>query len=79
VYFFASLREALGCADTRLDWRDGTVRELVAVLAAREGQVWRQALLDDKVLVAVNQEIATLDARVAAGDEVAFFPPVTGG
>ena len=31
------------------------------------------------VRVAVNQEFATPDAAIAAGDEIAFFPPVTGG
>ena len=44
--------------------------------------VWRMAAGDrpfDEVLCAINQEYAQADARVSDGDEVAFFPPVTGG
>jgi molybdopterin synthase sulfur carrier subunit len=50
-----------------------------AWLASREGP-WREALRADKaVRVAVNQEMAGDATTVKPGDEVAFFPPVTGG
>ncbi|MDW2047144.1 MoaD/ThiS family protein, partial [Vibrio sp. 708] len=40
---------------------------------------WDLALEPGKLLAAVNQSIVPLDTQVKAGDEVAFFPPVTGG
>ncbi|MDR0780894.1 MAG: molybdopterin converting factor subunit 1 [Pseudomonadales bacterium] len=81
VHFFANLRETLGQEALRLPWRGelGSVRALIAALARQHGATWQQALQDERVLVAVNQEIATLDALLRDGDEVAFFPPVTGG
>ncbi len=73
VRFFASLREQLGTAERRLPASDvHTVAE-----------AWQQAAgglpLPDNTLAAVNQEYADPDTPVREGDEVAFFPPVTGG
>jgi len=81
VHFFANLRETLNCDAAALTWREDLrqVRDVVAELADTHGETWRQILLAEKVLVAVNQEVSSLDAAVADGDEVAFFPPVTGG
>lgn len=80
ILYFASLREALGCASETLELPEAvnTVAALRSHLAAR-GQAW--AVLDThrNLRFAVNQRIAGPDAAVAAGDEVAFFPPVTGG
>ena len=55
------------------------VEQLLRQLAAR-GEVW-SSLFDgsQNVLVAINQNMATLTSLVSDGDEVAFFPPVTGG
>ncbi len=80
VLFFASLREQLQCAQTQVpDLPCGsTVRELMQHLVAR-GEPWSSAFADARVLAAVNQEMVSLDTPVQAGDEVAFFPPVTGG
>ncbi|PJX34175.1 molybdopterin synthase sulfur carrier subunit, partial [Klebsiella sp. A-Nf5] len=47
-------------------------------LAAR-GDRWALALEEGKLLAAVNQTLTAFDHPVASGDEVAFFPPVTGG
>jgi len=81
VHFFASLREKLGCDSLSLAWAAelNSPRAVIARLAVERGAAWREALQNEQVLVAVNQEIATLDAAVTDGDEVAFFPPVTGG
>lgn len=55
------------------------VGDLIALLRARGG-VWREALADDAaVCVAVNQQMATCKTAIVPGDEIAFFPPVTGG
>ena len=73
VRFFASLRERFGTDDMQISVRAG----------ATVADVWRQVIgdadLPANTLVAINQDYATLDAPVRDGDEVAFFPPVTGG
>jgi molybdopterin synthase sulfur carrier subunit len=79
VLYFASLRERLGLADEVIDRQPGTVAELRAELA-RRGDHWREAFAGDAtVMVAVNQAMADNDQVLADGDEVGFFPPVTGG
>ncbi len=73
VRYFASLKESLGRSEDEL--------EFVAVISVLE--VWKQANKDVElpanVLAAVNMEYVGLDSLVNKGDEVAFFPPVTGG
>ncbi|WP_440029586.1 molybdopterin converting factor subunit 1 [Chromobacterium amazonense] len=79
LLYFSRLRETLGVESEQLDSEAATVAELLAQLRQR-GQVWTQELSMDKVFrVAVNQEMAGLDTPLADGDEVAVFPPVTGG
>ncbi|HZD20781.1 MAG TPA: molybdopterin converting factor subunit 1 [Burkholderiales bacterium] len=79
VLYFASLREQLGTRGEDLDTSPTTVAALRTLLMARGG-AWQSALAQGKALrVAVNQEIAQPTTPVRAGDEVAFFPPVTGG
>lgn len=72
VKFFASLRERLGCSEAHLDITDaGTVAE-----------VWQRCTeqaMPANVLMAVNLEYVPAEHPVHDGDEVAFFPPVTGG
>ena len=80
VLFFASLRESLGVASVLVEPSATltTVASLRDSLAAR-GEAW-QLLIDSKNLrAAVNQDLVDFDARINDGDEVAFFPPVTGG
>ncbi len=79
ILYFASLRERLGLDQEH--WpapHPGTLRELLAALRER-GEPWQSLLNDDTVLMAVNQEIASPDTAIDPEDEVAFFPPVTGG
>ena len=79
--FFASLREQLGSASEDLELPDevNTVGALRAHLRLR-GPAWQAALADGKLVrVALNQEMVGYAAQIAAGDEIAFFPPVTGG
>lgn len=80
VLYFAGLREAVGSSGERLALPEGvaTVSDLRAHLAAR-GEVWHALAAGRQVRAAVNQRMVDGDAAVAAGDEVAFFPPVTGG
>ena len=80
VLFFASLREQLGLAEQALDVPvPATVGALVTQLRAR-GEPWSEVLAAGKRWrVAVNQDMATLATPLKSGDEIAIFPPVTGG
>jgi len=81
VLYFAWLRERVGVAEEQVaPPRDvTTVGALIAWLKVRSPG--HEAALSGGKLVrcAVNQDFAGLDAAIAPGDEVAFFPPVTGG
>ncbi len=75
VRCFAAAREALGEEVLQLDVADGaTVADLKAALLARAPALQRVAMV-----CAVNREYATAERRLAAGDEVAFIPPISGG
>jgi molybdopterin synthase sulfur carrier subunit len=81
VLYFARLREALGVSSERIALPQG-VRSLDALRAhlAARGGVWAEELAAGRTLrAAVNQNMARGDEPIADGDEVAFFPPVTGG
>ncbi len=81
ILYFAWLRERIGLAEELVDPPAGTstVAQLVAWLRSR-GASYAEALADTaRVRYAVNQEFATPEAVIAPGDEIAFFPPITGG
>ena len=81
LLYFARLREAFGMASEQLALPAGatTLESVRAMLAARGG-VWAHELAAGRAFrAAVNQAIARPDTPVKNGDEVAFFPPVTGG
>ncbi len=81
VLYFAGLREQVGTRgeDLEISPEAATVAGLRAQLMARGG-AWRTALAQGRALrVAVNQDMAHPTTPVKPGDEVAFFPPVTGG
>lgn len=72
VKFFASIRERAGRSETTL--KSNEIRSVADVWARTSGFA-----APPNLLVAVNQEYARMDQSVKDGDEVAFFPPVTGG
>lgn len=81
LLYFARLREALGTAreEVALPEGVGDVASLMAWLAQRGG-VWQEEFTGCRPLrAAVNQELVANSAGVRDGDEIAFFPPVTGG
>jgi len=78
VKFFAQVRELVGESALSLPADYPDAEALRAALAAR-GDKWALALGADQLLVAVNQVLVGLETPLKDGDEVAFFPPVTGG
>jgi len=80
ILYFASFREVLGQAQEQLPSDNfQTVSCLLNALAER-GEAWQQALAqNDNLQIAVNHDVANRQTAIKAGDEVAFFPPVTGG
>ena len=80
VLYFASLRERVGTASERMELPGkATVAGLMRVLNERGGP-WGEAFGGGApLLAAVNQEMARPEHSLRDGDEVAFFPPVTGG
>lgn len=78
VLFFAQVRELVGCDSLSLDDAFTDVEALRQHLAAR-GDRWALALEPGKLLCAVNQTLVEPAHALKSGDEVAFFPPVTGG
>lgn len=81
LLYFASLREALSVSQEQVALPAGspTVSALVDQLRARDSR-WSEAFAPGKHWrVAVNQEMANGATALKPGDEIAFFPPVTGG
>lgn len=81
LLYFSWVRERIGKDGERIELPPGvaTVAALLDWLEAC-GSPYGAALVErDRLRVAVNQAFAPLNAPVRAGDEVAIFPPVTGG
>lgn len=81
VLYFAGLREQVGKSVEELELPAGvaTLAGLRSHLAARGG-AWQSAFAGPRLVrMAINQDMAQASASIRSGDEVAFFPPVTGG
>lgn len=79
VLFFAQVRELVGTDTLTLDASELPTVEAVRQQLVARGDRWTLALEEGKLLAAINQTLTSFDHPVAGGDEVAFFPPVTGG
>ncbi|HRL38749.1 MAG: molybdopterin converting factor subunit 1 [Comamonas sp.] len=79
VRYFASIREAMGTGEETWATTAPTVAALRQELAGRSAQAALALAEDQPVRLALNQAMCPPDAPIAPGDEVAFFPPVTGG
>lgn len=79
VLFFAQLRDQLGVSELTLNSaQNPNVQVLLENLKA-QNPGWDKLLSKGTLMVAVNQTISNKSAALERGDEVAFFPPVTGG
>ena len=81
VLFFGQVRERLECASLEYQWQGDTLDldTLQQQLSVDKGGLWPEVLGQENIIRAVNQVVINGNCALAAGDEVAFFPPVTGG
>ena len=81
LFYFAKVRESLGINQEEIDLVNNikTVADLIDVLKNR-GIQWQSIFeMSSSLRVAVNQELVETNHAINANDEVAFFPPITGG
>ena len=81
LLYFAWIRTNLGVSEESVDVPPG-INDVTTLLdwLINQGESYRVAFSDLSLIrVAVNQEYVDLDHAITAGDEIAFFPPVTGG
>jgi molybdopterin synthase sulfur carrier subunit len=82
ILYFASVREAMDCDMEKIELAGATARvsDLVVLMATQNKKFLEvQSAGVAPLLVSVNQELATSETAISEGDEVAFFPPMTGG
>ena len=81
IHYFASFREAMSKAHDQLELPQNvsTVAELIEHLRITDPAFKALLEADSKLLVAVNQTVVSTHKALSADDEVAFFPPMTGG
>ncbi|GAA0822555.1 molybdopterin converting factor subunit 1 [Colwellia sp. D2M02] len=79
VVFFAALREQLQCSELSLPTDNIKTINDVKNQLINKGEQWQSALANTSLLAAVNHDMVDSNTAVKSGDEVAFFPPVTGG
>ncbi|MEI6894593.1 MAG: molybdopterin converting factor subunit 1 [Colwellia sp.] len=79
IVFFAALREQLNCAEMSLPADDVQTVDDIKQLLSNKSEQWQQTFSHASLLSAVNHDMVKGNHLINAGDEVAFFPPVTGG
>ena len=81
IVYFASLRDRIGRAQEQIEKPEGvtTLEDLIVHMADLHGSEWADLINGSPVLSAVNHEMCERTEPVKDGDEIAFFPPVTGG
>ena len=79
VLFFAQLRDELGVSELTLKIDENPNVQVLLNNLKNRGTNWELLLSKASLMVAVNQTISNKTAILSSGDEVAFFPPVTGG
>jgi molybdopterin synthase sulfur carrier subunit len=75
IKYFASLKERIGVSEETIVSSEISVKETIKILKEKYGE----KAFPDNILCSVNHEIVKGEHKIKAQDEVAFFPPVTGG
>ncbi len=81
IVFFARVKEQLGCASVELEWNQAlsSLESVKKQLYTRDSGNWGDILSEDNIICAVNHTVVNGNVSLSDGDEIAFFPPVTGG
>jgi len=81
VLFFGRVRDELGCDALQVPWEEKTAEldSLQRLICEQHGQKWKSVLGQENIIRAVNHQVVGGNPVLEDGDEVAFFPPVTGG
>lgn len=77
VRCFAATREIIGASELSVDLPEGST--LIQLVSRLQGQFPQLQTLTESLLFSVNQEYASTDMKLTAGDEIALIPPVSGG
>ncbi|PTT26848.1 MoaD/ThiS family protein [Pseudomonas sp. HMWF021] len=80
INYFASYRDRLNLGGEKIPLNDNlrSIEDVRQMLMAR-GEEWREVLGSGNLMCALNQELCQPSAAIEDYDEIAFFPPVTGG
>ena len=82
VVFFARLREIIAIDELVLDFDDqqtATVQNIITILTEKYSAFNDYIDQGNRLMIAVNQQITDANKELQSGDELALFPPVTGG
>ena len=81
IFFFGRLRETLNTSSIEIsDLAElATVDKLRLHLSKSYGSIWEESLNQSNIVISVNQVVVSADTAIQDGDELAFFPPMTGG
>lgn len=80
IHYFASLRDRLNKDSEKLEW-ENNLTDIASIkqLLSLRGEQWQGFSNDKTILTALNQQMCTDTTAIKDGDDIAFFPPVTGG
>jgi|TARA_B110000971_G_scaffold55209_1_gene56136 molybdopterin synthase sulfur carrier subunit len=81
IHYFASIREQLGIEGQQVELSDNNnnVADLIVSLTQVDARFSAMIEATPSILVAVNQTVVDRSYTLSNGDEIAFFPPMTGG
>ncbi|MCK5819537.1 MAG: molybdopterin converting factor subunit 1 [Psychromonas sp.] len=79
ILFFASLKDQLKTESIELPANENQCVDMLLKHLSTRDAIWQKALSNSALCIAVNHTIAVKSTVLKTGDEVAFFPPVTGG
>jgi len=79
IVFFAALREQLNCHELSINIEGLHTISDIKKLLANKDKNWQHTFNNTPLFCAVNHEMVDNEHKIKEGDEVAFFPPVTGG